>query len=157
MHLGDSKLTIKGFFFVGRFLAEERCKNFSFCPFRSTYREAAESSLALGYHVVRDGIVRAVRLADGAEVLLVLLEVVAESHEESFGMKGVHKDTLAHRGALAARKCLGKIENELGWGMGDDGKIGIGAGSNLVANVEVEILGVFVFLRHDSVMVIRGY
>ena len=76
-------------------------------------------------------------LLDGAEVVLILLEVVVEGHEETLGVDGVHEDTLANRGAFLAGQGLCKVEDELRGGVGYDCQVAVGALGYLVADGEV--------------------
>ena len=103
--------------------------------------------LALWYHVVGDGVVGAVGLVDGAESLLVLLDVAIEGHKKAFSVDGRHDDALAHRGTLTAGESLREIDNKLGGRMGDDSEVAVGSLRHLVADVDVQILLLF-FLCH---------
>lgn len=104
---------------------------------------------ALRYHVVRYGIVRAMRLVDGTKVVLVFAHILGQRHEKTFGMNGGHYYALTHCGALFAWQSLCKVENELGRGMGYQGKVAIGALRDLVVDAEVDILGLL-FLWHGG-------
>ena len=85
---------------------------------------------------------------DGAEGLLILLQVAVEGHGEALGMIGRHDDALTHRGAFATGEGLGKIEDEFGRRVGDDGQVAVGALRDLVVNAKIQIIGVvFVLCR----------
>ena len=105
---------------------------------------------AVGHHVVGDGVVGTMGLVDGAEGFLILLDVAREGHKEALGVDRRHDDALPDDGAVATREGLRKVEDELGGGMGDDGKIGIGAFSGLVVDAQIEVVGVIVvFFGHN--------
>lgn len=85
---------------------------------------------------------------DGTEIVLKLLYIVVKSHEETFGMDGVHEDALTNGGALLARQSLCEIDDELRGGVGYYRQVAIGALGYLVADGEVKILCFLAFLSH---------
>lgn len=104
--------------------------------------------LALGHHVVGDGIVGAVWFLNRSESFLILLDIVVECHQESFHMERRHDDALTHRGPFPARQGLRKVDNELGGRMGEHRYVAVGALRHLIVDVEVKIVGGILFLCH---------
>ena len=105
------------------------------------------STLCFAEDVVGDSAVGS-GLDDGAELLLVFLDVVVEGHEEPFGMDGAHDDAFTDSGTLEAGEHLGEVEDNLGGVVADYHEVGIGAFGDLGVDVEFEVL--FFLVCHNG-------
>ena len=88
------------------------------------------------------------RLDDGAELLLVCLEVVVKGGEEALGVDGAHDEAFAHRGTLEAGKHLGEVEDYLGGIVADNNEVAVGSLGHVGVDVELEVLLLFFLICH---------
>ncbi len=88
----------------------------------------------------------------GAEVLLILLDVVGEGTQQSLGMNGIHDDARTYLCIGCAGQHLGKVQHYLGWTMGNNSKVAIGTLCHIGNHVDFEV-----FHRTIIVIVCHSY
>lgn len=86
-------------------------------------------------------------LLDGAKLALVLLYIVIQRHQQSFGVDGIHDDTATHIGVLGAGQHLGKIEYNLSWRMRDNGQIAVHTLRHFDRDIEVQIRDIVILFH----------